>query len=596
MVAQFGFGSLAIKICTRDLTGNLTIGIGSKFAIGQILTGVILSFFALASKFNETSIILVVSLGLLPAYFALQPIVKHFEHLKRSRKYPLKGNLFVPTVIILIVSEQFIRLISRPISDALAYYLVQPKLIALTNGMSSLNGYESFLQGSAVIEVNNASVFIFAGEIGIRAYILISGIMLFRAVWEICHQLALTRLSAKLVLFLMATSTFLTNTLADGKTDNVSTLWFIAAFSILISSSNLSENRLLFLFGVILGFSTLSKISFIMIFPALVFYFLSQRRGKSRRRICLTSVYVIMGLSFPIVFNALKNLIVFSDPLAPFVSVYTEQDNQLFSQEWFSPEDTKWIIMSYPIALLFGQYPMQYGNLSPFIFLGIPILYSIRSLNQPEKKTIANLGIMGSITIILWVVIKPSILAPRYIGPAYIFLLIALGCLASKNIENIRSIKIKKVIAILVIGHLSLLSALSVARNDTRFYFGSKSPESLMYAHLAKASGGSGYIYLNTYNSSMLDSVSLQCSSVIHPFTLKSDLTVGVSVWEELYKEGFRFVVVDKSTHKSLDSEKVRSRVESSLISVKAIDFSDIHTLYTITSVEIDPKLKNGLC
>jgi hypothetical protein len=596
LASQFAFGSLAIKLCTRRNTTNFKAGTGVKFVVGQVLTGVIFSIFALASKFNETSILGVTLIGLVLALYFLPKKLKRTLKFRAPREYFSKKHFFTLTIVLLIATEQLIRLLSRPISDALAYYLVQPKLIALTNEMTPVNGYESFLQSSVLIEINNASVFTFAGEIGIRFYVLISGITLFRVVWEICEQLGLSQLSARFALFLMATSTFLTNTLADGKTDNLSTLWFMAGFSILISGFNHWDKKLFSLCGIILGFSLLSKVSFVVLGPALLYYFIVRIRKYPLRRKSLAYFHVSAGLSVPIFFNAVKNFIVFSDPLAPFISRYAEGSAQLFSQEWFSAENTKWIILSYPIALLFGQYPMQYGNLTPFLLVGIPFLFSIKSIDQVEKKTIKILAIMGATTVLVWLIFKPSIMAPRYISPAYIFLFMTIGCLISKNIERMRSVRLKQLMAIVIIGHLSLLIALSLARNDTTFYSGSQNPESLMYKHLSKVTGESGLVYLNTYNASMLDRTSLQCSSVIHPFTLQAEPTGGSSIWERLYEANFRFVLSDESTHKNLEVQNAPSALQSQSISVKAVHFSDVYKFYSITSTGIESKSKKVIC
>ena len=266
-------------------------------------------------------------------------------------------KIFEILIILSLLAPQVVRLMGRPISDALAYYLVQPKLIALTHQLTVHNGYDAFLQSSAFLEINNAAVCMYTGEIGMRAYLTLSGIVLFRVVWEICQQFEISLFATKIVLFLLATSTFITNTLADGKTDNVSTLWFMAAFSIYVVSLNQWNKKLFVLFGVILSAAVLSKISFLVLVPALVYFFFIESSKRPNKKKILAVICIVTGMGLPALINSLKNLIVFSDPLAPFVSRFANHDTQLFTQEWFSTGNTKWILISYPLALLFWSVP-----------------------------------------------------------------------------------------------------------------------------------------------------------------------------------------------------------------------------------------------
>ena len=584
-----------IKYWAQSNFQGSTLGIGAKLAVGQIFSGSIFLVIALVSKFNQTSIILVTICGiLLGLIFVEKKLVTDF--LNKSSFRPSKTHVLGTMVFLLILAPQFIRLMSRPVSDALAYYLVQPKLIALTHQLTSANQFEAFLQSSALIELNNAAVFTFSGEIGMRTYTFISGVLLFRVVWEICRHFMFGQHATRITLFFLATSTFLMNTLADGKTDNVSSFWFMAAFLVLAAGLKDRNRRLIVLFGVLLGFSILSKISFIVLIPALTYYFLAKLNQKTTKNIASGFFFALIGLLLPIASHLLKNQVVFSASLAPFFSQTGEQSTQLLSQEWFSSENTAWIVATYPLALLFGQYPMQYGNLTPFAVMGVPILYAIRTLNRSQKGLAKDLFLMGFMTVGLWVLLKPSVLAPRYISPALIFILMAIGLLASKNIEDISSQRIKALLIILALGHLSFTSALAIVSNDTEFYSSSQNPESLMYDYVNELPKNSGLIYLKTYNASMLSSQSLLCSSVIRPFDLDKESTGGPGIWDDLYSQGFRYVVLDKVTHKDLSEIQDKTVSNSGPTTVTRINFSKNYILYKITLNHHDFKSKKVSC
>jgi hypothetical protein len=596
LAAQYGFGNLLIKLCIQNNANKDTVGVGVKIATGQVFTSIFLLPFAIGSKFNGIVIITTTIIGASAAYL----LTNRREALSQISRIPnkLKPTLKILEIMTLLIllAPQVVRLMGRPISDALAYYLVQPKLIALTHQLTVNNGYDAFLQSSAFLEINNAAVFMYTGEIGMRAYLALSGIVLFRVVWEICQQFQISQFATKIVLFLLATSTFITNTLADGKTDNVSTLWFMAAFSIYVLSLNQWNKKPFVLFGVILSAAVLSKISFLVLMPALVYFFFIEGGKRPNKKKILAAVCIVTGMGLPILVNSIKNLIVFSDPLVPFVSRLTNQDTQLFTQEWFSSDNTKWIVISYPLAILFGQYPMQYGNLTPFIFLGLPILFKIKNLDRVDRKKLLNLAVMAASSIFLWVLLKPSVIAPRYISPAFIFLIIVFGFLASKNLLRIQSFKIKMLIATLITGHLIFVNAQAIVTNDLSFYSGSRNPESLMYKYVSKIPKGSGLIFLDTFNASMLDNASLQCSSVVHPFTARNEPTSDRTIWDDLYEQGFRFVISDKTTHRSLNEMNMQSGDGSDSVVVDKLIFSNSHILYSLTSKSVDNHSKQVEC
>ena len=203
---------------------------------------------------------------------------------------------------------------------------------------------------------------------------------------------------------------------------------------------------------------------------------------------------------------------------------------------------------------------------------------------------------MGSITVILWLLIKPSVLAPRYIIPAFIFLLIAIGFVARKNIESIRSRGIKVLVLISMLGHLTFAAALAEVNYDTSFYLAPQNPESSMYNHVSGLTKDSGLIYLDTYNASMLDNDSLLCSSLIHPFKFSVNSKRKTSNWEDLYSKGFRYVVSDRTTHKGLTNTKNVDESNFELTSTTQINFSEKYVFYEITSTDPDMKFNKVSC
>jgi hypothetical protein len=107
-----------------------------------------------------------------------------------------------------------------------------------------------------------------------------------------------------------------------------------------------------------------------------------------------------------------------------------------------------------------------------------------------------------------------------------------------------------------------------------------------MYKHVSKLPKDSGLIYLDTFNASMLDNDSLLCSSVTTPFDLGSKSIGKEGVLINLYGQGFRYVVSDKSTHQDLFEAESIGKGQVGLTSVTQINFSKNYILYTITGID----------
>jgi hypothetical protein len=131
----------------------------------------------------------------------------------------------------------------------------------------------------------------------------------------------------------------------------------------------------------------------------------------------------------------LKNFLLFDEPFAP-VFHFSSQSSALIDQVWYSNEITAWIVKTYPLALVFGRYPMQHGIISVLILAFLP-LYAfslIARLFKVDKATVVFIS--GVISVAVWVLLKPSILAPRYILPGLVMLFPAISLAAERAIYS----------------------------------------------------------------------------------------------------------------------------------------------------------------
>jgi hypothetical protein len=595
LVAQFGYGKFILSKFKSASGFESSNGLATKSALGQVFTGAVFTIFALISSLNVYAVLSLVIPGLV---LSCKPRIMFSKFSFTSLRPTIFRNpesFFWGGVFLLFLIGQTLRVLSRPVSDGLAYYLAQPKIIAHSHQLIDLIGYSPFLQSSSLVEVNNAAAYLLSGEIGLRFYLLSSGLLLVKSVVEICKLIGMSMNSIKIIILLVVTSTFITNTMADGKTDNVSALWFMAAFWVLILALKSNHKWLFLLSGAFITSSILSKISYAILIPPLFWFSWWYFRGNNLKRLSRSGLYFGIGSLLTFFLNSVKNLIAFGEPLAPFHFFKTQSGTEFFSQSWFSAENTKWILLSYPIALFFGKYPMQYGNLSPFAFLAIPLAFGNWLRPRIKITTIQSLGIMGLLGICSWVMLKPSVLAPRYITPAFIFLYILIAQISSKNLQRIKS-RIGRIIFYTVVSFSFILTlSQSWISNDLSYYRPAFGAEKQLYSEVSKSSQHKGLIYLNTYNSSMLADTALACSSAIHPFTPGKYENTDPEIWLQLKNQGFRYVISDESTHLPMSNLPTTGNKVSTINEVVSVRYSENLVSYEIrTSEEAGVSLKKG--
>jgi len=121
--------------------------------------------------------------------------------------------------------------------------------------------------------------------------------------------------------------------------------------------------------------------------------------------------------------HLLKNWALFNAPLAPFIGLSAS-----LSEPWFSSEGTAWILKTYPLALIFGRYPGQDGNLS-FLWLAfLPLVFFLPKGKSFARSPLVQLTMAGIIGVVFWILLRPSWMAPRYIFISLALLIPVVSC------------------------------------------------------------------------------------------------------------------------------------------------------------------------
>lgn len=356
-------------------------------------------------------------------------------------------------------------LILLPTGDSEGFYMVWPKLISYLNEIVVQPNYYDFSQIGISGELHFAALMLFGG--GHSATFLIWFIVIFITciLVDICKYSGLSDTAIQICILLLYTSSAFTGIINHGNVNLFSAGYAIAGVYCLIALFDVKESKQLLVFaGLFFGTAVVAKLSYIVILVPIVlsmlfFHFKQMNTELNIKRVTQTFAYLAIPALIILCFHFLKNYSLFNEPFAPFF--YLNSENQAFiGQVWYSGEITRWIISTYPIALTFGIYPMQAGNISPVLFMLLPVIFITRSelssLKSNEK--IPFYLLTGSIiSLLLWMVTNPSILAPRYILITFI-LMFPYFCRIYDRIENI-TFKKTVFVSIILIGSLSILKS-----------------------------------------------------------------------------------------------------------------------------------------
>ncbi len=313
--------------------------------------------------------------------------------------------------------------LTYPKTDALAYYLAQPKLVAAMNGYKPLPQYESFATLSLIGEMPFAVMYLFGGDTWGQVMsklsmwpVAVANLML---LWALGRRLALSINGSWLLVAAGLTSSAFMLVAWDGKTDLVALQYALGA-ALLVPGR--ASGRALPAAGSILGAlaagAVIAKFSYALVLPFCLGVPILRSYGKHWRG--LLAFCLRAGCAALIVFALgwwIKNLILFHEPFAPFFLFHKATPSFSLEQVWFKPEDVRWIVATYPLAVTFGVYPMQHGGVSALWLMLLPALGTAPWRNSRARPALW-LAIGSLAGLLAWMLTRPSVIAPRYFLPA----------------------------------------------------------------------------------------------------------------------------------------------------------------------------------
>lgn len=484
--------------------------------------------------------------------------------------YPMYTLLFVLTVILMgwfgvlaYVRPQF--------GDPGAFYMVYAKIIAATGQIKAMPGaYHDFSAIGLSGELHDAALMMIGTPAMAKFFAWIAGVAFLLILKDIMQRAGGGFIAQVVAVMIVVTSTAFTDYLSDGKTDTFPFLLGLAAIYSVISNSKSTKYSIV-ITGLLTGFALTAKFSFIIaLLPAVLLLLLFKERSHYKTTSGVNSYkdlpakLILFGIAMGLAIlpHLIKNQLLFDNFMAPF---YGMKGNWASQSGWFSLPDTLWIIATYPLALVFGLYPLMGGNISVLWLATIPLIIYLPRSSLSFGTVGVQLTLSGFLGVFCWALLQPSVFVPRYFLTA-IILLIPLPALAVEYVwqQEMYPRLISSGYALLSFAILLFAPFIPPAGVITALpdkiidYFDNGRPE----CGLEISTYCSGFAYLNNkankgervfilgYYTYWLNPDFLQCinepedGDIFHKYKNNT-----ADLWSAFYEHGFMHIALQKPTH-----------------------------------------------
>lgn len=578
--AAIGAGNALMRILARFVSQKASANfvfqpISVQFALGSALLASIWQVIALGG-FLRPGLTWLVLLLCLAFYVPGLPTAS--KHIFRRQEFWRDANtnwiLGALTLCVLGVSVWFgiLAFVRPPFGDADAFYFVYPKIIAATGELALMPGnYRDFSSNGLSGELHFSALMAIGTPEGAKLFAWVTGMGLLFQLRNITKVVGGGTFAQVAASAMLVTSTTFSDYLSDGKVDLFAACTAMAATLCLL---NIRESKPAYiniiLAGFLTGISIAAKFSYIVAFlPAvllLLWFHVTKGSGTESnssqetifKKLALFCFAAFIGL-LP---HLLKNYYLFGQPLAPFVGM----TQNWADQNWFSVSDTAWIVATYPFALVFGQYPMQGGNISIIWLAALPLILLMRrprGLHEILQNPLGPLSASACVGLLCWLLVKPSVFAPRYLL-ATLVMLMPLPAIAAERVLRYESRPRAVLYGFVLLVGITLIAQPTIPPAGVWSLLPGKVFNHIKNERpacgLAISSYCSGFALLNAtarkgertfvagYYTYFLRTDQLQCINQENDFALLNRTTPS-EIWTALFDNGFTHIAVQKATH-----------------------------------------------
>jgi hypothetical protein len=446
-------------------------------------------------------------------------------------------------------------------SDSSAYYFSMAKLLSGSRKFSVLGGYEWFMPVGMSSILHYAALMSLGSEWGSKLFVLpvcLAGAIVLSA---IAGTVGVDKRGKWLVLAMYFSSTVISLSVRQGKDDIFGATLGISAFFFIMQTDNVSVLWRYCIAGVLAGFAIVAKISYLpLIIPcSMLFILLWENQSGDRKNIILKNISIFFaGLSLPLLLHIVKNYVLIGEPLAPFFYLKGDPGFGPMVGEYYSVNTTIKIILTYPLQLVYGRHSQQAGQISLLLVAFLPLGLLLKKADNLCRKKIFTITLTGMAGIVIWLLLRPTVFAPRYI----LYTLLLLMPLSAKFAECVYQDKtipsfLKSAITAFCILYLILNINTVMKRSYIREYLADKGSEYNMEGSLTQAAAklnkiaepGTRILSLNYYPYWYRSDL-LQCMSSGYElrkiYGYNNEVQTSYDAWTYIYERGFKYVFVCK--------------------------------------------------
>ena len=570
-----------LKHCRIEITKNggyfenKSVLVASSFLTGTAVISALLTVLGLIGQLRSlplTFVLLLGAVGLMLGRKSLHDFIyASFDALRVVRAMPPWLLFIGGSTALLALGCGVGSWVLPPIGDAAAFYMAYPKIIAATGLLEPMHGpLYAFSVIGLPIELHYAALMVLADEHAAKFFMfpiaISAGVMLVGIV-RLCGG----GIAAITITWAMLFSSYtFHHFIYDGKVDLIAAAFGLAAVYWLLRGTGSSVSILACgVAGWFAGLATTAKFSYLVALTVSLSALLAWRLVVSRPQetklaeasFNLARVSGVMVIAAVVAWlpQLLKNWVLFDAPLAPFLGGAGE--GNLLNQVWFSPDDTRKILLTYPLALVFGRYPMQGGGLS-FLFLSfLPFLIWMTRPRSWRKSMTLAVTVAAFAGVASWMVLRPSVLAPRYILASLLLFVPILAIVAedvltrapvSRLLRTTTTIKVLLAIAASFWPLLPIPGAFFLQANHKNNECLFAIQECHAFRKLAHIGQPSERIFIGSYYPYWLKTAQLQCRDSLQEHLTMPDRERLVS-WLKI--QGFRYLIIDRNQQKKLMSD-----------------------------------------
>jgi hypothetical protein len=564
-LACVGLGAGLLRLLARTPPFSVAARLASAFLMGQGLLASAWTLLVLTGWFTSWLVagVLVVSIAV-TAHFAwsqatgLPAQLGALWHDLKRDTWAWKGVAGL-TALLWIAS---LGLASGALHvDAGAFYMALAKVMAASGRLAPLPGYESFTQIGLQGEMHYAALIALGSPQAARLLTwptLVAGIVLLVA---LCSRAGLGRRGQLIALAMTVTSSAVLHVLCNGKVDLFATGLGLAAYAWATVAGAEAVT------GLLTGWTLVAKFSYTLPFlPGVGLLAACSSRQRTGGRAASgplrfipparATLQLVAFTAFAMLPHMIKNGVLFGNPLLPLFGSEAVWANPT----WFGPRTTRRILLTYPLALTFGQYWAQGGGLSPLILAFIPLALLLPRPSPWGHSPLVWTTGAALAGVLTWAVLRPSLMAPRYLL-ATLLLLVPLAARAAEYVSTADRRPRWLAGCVLACLYLSLgstaLGSLGirslptvVARHLTGEWpecEGDGIPCRAMAALNRKAAPGDRVLLLS-YPRYWLRPDLLQCVNAGDEVDF-SGQPGAEALWLKIRERGFRYLIIDRNTH-----------------------------------------------